>query len=351
MRSGAATRAQLEALRAHGIPFPSGLSKREASLLIDASRKGPDAEDLALALGAQWRCGRWWCLCPMHQERTASFSISAGDDGRALVHCFGGCGNEDLVAELRARGLWHAGEADPDPEARARAERARRERERRQARKAARDRAQVRRLYFGEAGPIKGTLGGLYLEERGVEIALDRVRFHRRLERWEQRDGKAYLAGHHPALVQLVTDVQDRPVAIQRTYLRDDGTGKADVPEPRKYLGSPMGGAVRLAPVAEELVIGEGVETVASAMQLSGLPGWAALSAAGLAALELPETVRSVLVCADRDANRVGERAGLAAAQRWQGEGRAVRVLLPAEDFADFNDQLVAQRARRSKVA
>jgi hypothetical protein len=58
-----------------------------------------------------------------------------------------------------------------------------------------------------------------------------------------------------------------------------------------------------------------------------------------------------VLVCADRDANRVAERAGLAAAQRWQGEGRAVRVLLPAEDFADFNDQLVAQRARRSKVA
>lgn len=342
-----ATRAQLDALRAHGVPFPSGLSKREASMLIDASRKGPDAEDLALALGAQWRGGRWWCLCILHAERTCSFCISAGDDGRALVHCFGGCSNEDLIAELRARGLWHAGEIELDPEARARAERAQRKRERQQARKAARDLAHTRRLYFGEAIPIKGTLGEVYLRKRDIALALARVRFHRRLARWEQRDGKPHLAGHHPALVQLVTDVQDRPLAIQRTYLRDDGMGKADVPEPRKYLGSPLGGAVRLAPAAAELLVGEGVETVASAMELSGLAGWAALSARGLEVLELPEMVRSVLIAADRDESGTGQRAALAAAERWRSEGREVAIELPAPGFNDHNDYLVSLRAAR----
>src|SRR3990167_5856425 len=206
------------------------------------------AEVIAAALDGRWRNGRWWGLCILHRERTPSFSISEGDDGRALVHCFGGCENADLIDELRARGLWHGAALGADPEARARAERARRDRERRQARKAARDLVHVRRLFCGESVPLKGTLGEAYLEERGILIALDRVHFHPRLPRWEQGDdGKPQLAGHHPALVHLATDVHDQPLAVQRVYLRDDGLGKADLPSPRRYLGSPLGGSVRLA--------------------------------------------------------------------------------------------------------
>ena len=37
--------------------------------------------------------------CPAHEDRTASLSISAGDDGRVLLNCHAGC---ELDAILRA---------------------------------------------------------------------------------------------------------------------------------------------------------------------------------------------------------------------------------------------------------
>lgn len=36
--------------------------------------------------------------CPAHEDRTASLSITAADDGRVLLHCFAGCGAGDVVA-------------------------------------------------------------------------------------------------------------------------------------------------------------------------------------------------------------------------------------------------------------
>lgn len=36
--------------------------------------------------------------CPAHEDRTASLSITAADDGRVLLHCFAGCGAAEVVA-------------------------------------------------------------------------------------------------------------------------------------------------------------------------------------------------------------------------------------------------------------
>jgi hypothetical protein len=44
--------------------------------------------------------GRWMARCPAHGDRTASLSVRQGDDGRILVHCFGGCEFRDIVATL-----------------------------------------------------------------------------------------------------------------------------------------------------------------------------------------------------------------------------------------------------------
>jgi hypothetical protein len=67
------------------------------------------AAEIAHALGAR-RVGqnRWMARCPAHRERTPSLSIAEGRDGRALVHCFGGCEQTDVIAALRGRGLWSA---------------------------------------------------------------------------------------------------------------------------------------------------------------------------------------------------------------------------------------------------
>lgn len=42
------------------------------------------------------------CLCPAHDDRSASLSIKICDDGRVLIHCFAGC---DIQSILGAVGL------------------------------------------------------------------------------------------------------------------------------------------------------------------------------------------------------------------------------------------------------
>ena len=41
----------------------------------------------------------WSARCPAHEDHSPSLSISEGDDGRVLLHCFTGCTTEDSVSE------------------------------------------------------------------------------------------------------------------------------------------------------------------------------------------------------------------------------------------------------------
>ncbi|MFG0313131.1 MAG: hypothetical protein ACF8LL_02940, partial [Phycisphaerales bacterium] len=42
----------------------------------------------------------WIARCPAHDDEKPSLSISAGRDGRALLHCFAGCSPEAVVESL-----------------------------------------------------------------------------------------------------------------------------------------------------------------------------------------------------------------------------------------------------------
>jgi hypothetical protein len=108
-------------------------------------------------------------------------------------------------------------------------------------------------------------------------------------------------------------------------------------------LGRAAGGAVRLVPAAETLLIGEGIETCLAAIQATAEPAWAALSTSGLVALALPPIVRTVVTLADHDANRAGERAARAAAARWLAEGRVVKIAMPPEPGTDMADVLAGR--------
>jgi hypothetical protein len=44
--------------------------------------------------------GRWIACCPAHKDRTPSLSIRELDDGRVLLHDFGGCDIENVLASL-----------------------------------------------------------------------------------------------------------------------------------------------------------------------------------------------------------------------------------------------------------
>lgn len=43
---------------------------------------------------------RYLAPCPGHQDRSPSLSIRVLEDGRVLLHCFAGCGVEDIVGAI-----------------------------------------------------------------------------------------------------------------------------------------------------------------------------------------------------------------------------------------------------------
>jgi len=72
-----------------------------------------NAESIARALGGRRSGDQWIARCPAHHDRRASLAVRDGDHVPVLVHCFGGCPQEAVIAELRARDLW------PEPTPRA----------------------------------------------------------------------------------------------------------------------------------------------------------------------------------------------------------------------------------------
>ena len=182
-----------------------------------------------------------------------------------------------------------------------------------------------------EARPLRGSLAEEYMCGRGVAVAgAPTLRFHPRL--WHPV-GRCSL----PALVACVQGCGGRFLGIQRTYL--EGPCKAPVQPVRMSLGKLTGGAVRLAEPADGvLLVGEGIESTAAAMQRFQDPGWAALGTAGLCALVVPNAIREVIIAADRDAP--GLEAAAALAERLEAEGRRVTIVAPrvGGDFADRRD-------------
>ena len=66
-------------------------------------------KEIAEALGGKpTGNGSYSCHCPVpgHWDTKPSFSVSEGTNGRPVFHCFGGCSQDDILAELKQRSLW-----------------------------------------------------------------------------------------------------------------------------------------------------------------------------------------------------------------------------------------------------
>ena len=185
------------------------------------------------------------------------------------------------------------------------------------------------------AKPANGTPVETYLARRGLQLPMPQtLRFQAGLK---HRSG-----GVWPAMVALVTQgVEDVPVGVHRTFLARDGSSKAPVDPQKMMLGPCKGGAVRLAPAGDVLMVGEGIETCLAGVQATGYPAWAALSTSGLLALDLPPDVRDVMVLL-ADGDEAGKAAARGAALRWKREGRGVRIAQAPEGM-DFNDMLLGR--------
>ena len=128
---------------------------------------------------------------------------------------------------------------------------------------------------------------------------------------------------------------------IQRTFLAWSGNGKAQVEkgEQKLSLGPCKGGVIRLAePIdGKPLLIGEGVETVLTVMEATGLPGWATLGTSGLVNLELPDNVTEVILLAENDGGP-NEKALSEVLPELIARGVKALVARPPPGLKDFND-------------
>jgi putative DNA primase/helicase len=180
--------------------------------------------------------------------------------------------------------------------------------------------------------PPAGTAAEVYLHGRGLTLPdSPDLLFHPDLAEFESRRG-------WPGMVAIVRDgAGDSTGGIHRTYLLDDGSGKA--PPGKKMLGPIAGGAVRLAPFPADGRIGvaEGIETALSAQSIFGVPTMAALSADGLRRWQWPTGTTHVTIFAD--AGLPGMQAAATLADRLNLANIPSRIVAPVHGD-DFNDDL-----------
>lgn len=277
-------------------------------------------------LGGRWNGHSGIAFCPAHNNhRTPALSISVGDNGTLLLHCFSGCAFSDIAKAINARGheLPRAIETPPSPH---NTQNALREKARRSAQA---------RMIWEETQAIANTPAERYLRSRGISSPLpETLRYHPQC--WHGPS-----AHRHPAMIALVEGSSG--MAIHRTYLAPDGVGKAKVDHAKMMLGTTAGGAVRLTENDDNgpHVIAEGIETALSlGCGLLSTPGtiWAALSAPGMAKVVLPRRAGALVVAMDGD--DAGRKAGFQLAQRADSAGWQVS-LLDAPDGRDWNDVLI----------
>jgi len=277
-----------------------------------------NAREITMSLGGRWhgRFGSAHCpICQPDRRRDQNaLTLADGRDGRLLAHCKKtGCAFVDIVAALA---LTDGSNLPPDPHEVA-ARKAEREAETRKAL------AKCARIWAGTV-PLAGTGGDAYLRGRGIVLSLpDALRWHANL--LNATSGRRF-----PAMVAKVEPTW----GLHRIFLPPDG--KRD----KLMLGPCAGGAVRLCDGPGPLLVGEGIESTLSALQLldrDDVAAWAALSTSGMRGLVLPDRPGELILAVDGDAP--GRAAGGDLAERAAALGWAVSLADPG-DGADWNDKL-----------
>ena len=289
------------------------------------------------------RDGRHWkALCPFHAERTPSFYVYSDTQ---KFHCFG-CGARgdafDWLVKQRGMSIREAGEylggdasekpaqkflgGKPIPSGFQKFLGPDRLPDGDAIRKLA-----IARRTWDAAIPAVGTPVETYLAVRGLSLPDADVL------RWSPCC--PHEGGTLPAMVALMTEpVTDTFRGIHRTFLKADGTGKADVTKPKMMLGG--SGIIQLADIHDigtGLGLAEGIETALSVMQVIGWgPVWAAGSAGNIASFPYLRAT-TLNVFADADANGAGLKAARDCRDRWAESGGEVFIHEPPAG-RDWND-------------
>lgn len=193
----------------------------------------------------------------------------------------------------------------------------------------------ARRL-FAMSQPIVDTLVEDYLRKRAISNlhGVACLRFH---PNCYYRPHKRARRLAWPAMIASVTDLAGQITGVHRTWLDPDLGVKARFQTPRRAMGELLGHAVRFGTADDVMAVGEGIETVLSLRCIApALPVAAALSAAHLAAIRFPDTLRRLYVA--RDSDPAGDRACDVLIERSRAEG--IEAIPLSASLQDFNDDL-----------
>jgi hypothetical protein len=247
--------------------------------------------DIVGSLGGTWRGYSALCRCPVHEDRTPSLSLRQGDRG-ILVHCFAGCDPDVILRELDKIKPNQSYKFAEMP--------------------ASRRPANLDQLWSASV-PIANTPGEEYLTRRGITSDVPDVRYHSRCPK-----GRSPQTVFKPAVIVAVREGRALR-ALQRIFLDLEAGGYSE----KLMIGTPQAGAWQGTIPTDTLAIAEGFEDAACYTRLTGVPTWAALSAARLHLLAIPENVKTIVIAEDNDPE--GMRAAVRAKQVYTEQGFTVR--------------------------
>jgi putative DNA primase/helicase len=187
--------------------------------------------------------------------------------------------------------------------------------------------------------PVRaGDIVDQYLQRRGVGMDIYPLCLRTSALDW-YRDDETGTTSRYPAMFAKVCNSVGKPVAVHRTFLASDASGKAQVKSPRKAAGS-LGRSpnIRLMPAAPVMGIAEGIETALSAALLFKTPTWPVICAYGIETFEPPPECEQLVIFADNDVHGRGLQAAETLEARLR-ERMRVHIRLP--HLKDWNDVLL----------
>ncbi|MEO9130465.1 MAG: toprim domain-containing protein [Sphingomonas sp.] len=207
----------------------------------------------------------------------------------------------------------------------------------------------ARRL-FAASKPIAGSVVEAYLRKRGLATlrGYDALRFHPHCYYRPCEDDAADTRAAWPAMIAAVTDGDGTLTGVHRTWLDPATCDKALIATPRRAMGNLLGHGVRFGHARDVMAAGEGIETMGSLRSIMpALPMIAGLSAAHLAGILFPATLRRLYVA--RDDDPAGDAAMMTLTGRAIAAGIEVVPLSPI--FGDFNEDLRLLGGARLRAA